>query len=33
LIAVAGFAQNELSITHEPNMLVVNGVKWDKEVA
>jgi molecular chaperone IbpA len=31
LIAVAGFAQNELSITHEPNMLVVNGVKWDNE--
>jgi molecular chaperone IbpA len=31
LIAVAGFAQNELSITHEPNMLVVNGVKSDNE--
>ena len=31
MIAVAGFAENELSITHEPNMLVVNGVKSDNE--
>ena len=31
VIAVAGFAENELSITHEPNMLVVNGVKSDNE--
>ncbi|MBZ9606134.1 Hsp20 family protein [Phyllobacterium chamaecytisi] len=29
--AVAGFAEDELSITHEPNMLVVNGAKSNGE--
>ncbi|MCG7506824.1 Hsp20 family protein [Mesorhizobium retamae] len=27
VIAVAGFGENELTITHEPNMLVINGAK------
>ena len=27
VIAVAGFAEDELSITHEPNMLVIDGAK------
>lgn len=27
VIAVAGFREDELTITHEPNMLVVNGAK------
>jgi molecular chaperone IbpA len=27
VIAVAGFAEGELSITHEPNLLVVSGAK------
>ncbi|MDK1384839.1 Hsp20 family protein [Sinorhizobium sp. 8-89] len=32
VIAVAGFAEDELTITHEANMLVVNGAKSeDKE--
>ncbi|RCW78625.1 Hsp20 family protein [Phyllobacterium bourgognense] len=31
VIAVAGFAEVELSITHEPNMLVVNGAKPNGE--
>jgi molecular chaperone IbpA len=31
IIAVAGFAQDELSITHEPNMLVVKGDKAGEE--
>ncbi|WP_265520084.1 Hsp20 family protein [Nitratireductor luteus] len=30
-IAVAGFSEDELTITHEPNMLVVNGAKSDNE--
>ncbi len=33
VIAVAGFAEDELSITHEPNMLVVNGAKANGEEA
>ena len=31
VIAVAGFAEDELSLTHEPNMLVVNGEKSNGE--
>lgn len=31
VIAVAGFGEDELSITHEPNLLVVNGAKADNE--
>ncbi|ATU91448.1 Hsp20 family protein [Phyllobacterium zundukense] len=31
IIAVAGFAQDDLSITHEPNMLVVKGDKSGEE--
>jgi molecular chaperone IbpA len=31
VIAVAGFAEDELSITHGPNMLVVNGAKSENE--
>lgn len=27
VIAVAGFEESELTITHEPNMLVINGAK------
>ena len=27
VMAVAGFAEDELSITHEPNLLVINGAK------
>jgi molecular chaperone IbpA len=27
VIAVAGFGEDELTITHEPNMLVINGAK------
>ncbi|WP_431323198.1 Hsp20 family protein [Rhizobium sp. YTU87027] len=30
-IAAAGFAEDELTITHEANMLVVNGVKSEDE--
>ncbi|KSV67599.1 Hsp20 family protein [Sinorhizobium sp. Sb3] len=30
-IAVAGFAEHELTITHESNMLVVNGAKSEDE--
>lgn len=30
-MAVAGFAQDELAITHEPNLLVVNGQKSDED--
>jgi molecular chaperone IbpA len=29
IIAVAGFAEDELSITHEPNLLVINGAKTE----
>jgi len=28
-LAVAGFAEDELSITHEPNLLVINGSKTE----
>lgn len=31
IIAVAGFGEDELSITNEPNLLVVKGVKSDSE--
>ncbi|WP_331375083.1 Hsp20 family protein [Sinorhizobium chiapasense] len=31
VIAVAGFAEDELTITHEANMLVVNGAKSEDE--
>jgi molecular chaperone IbpA len=31
VIAVAGFGEGELSITHEPNMLVVSGAKSENE--
>jgi molecular chaperone IbpA len=31
VIAVAGFGENELIITHEPNMLMVNGAKAENE--
>ena len=31
VIAVAGFAENELSITHERNMLTVNGAKSEND--
>jgi molecular chaperone IbpA len=31
VIAVAGFSEDELTITHEPNMLVINGAKADNE--
>ena len=31
VIAVAGFAEDELSITHEPNLLVVDGAKAANE--
>ena len=31
VIAVAGFGEDDLSITHEPNMLVINGVKAENE--
>ncbi|MBB3395387.1 MULTISPECIES: Hsp20 family protein [unclassified Rhizobium] len=31
VIAVAGFAEHELTITHEANMLVVNGAKSEDE--
>lgn len=29
IVAVAGFAEDELSITHEPNLLVINGAKTE----
>lgn len=32
VIAVPGFGENELTITHEPNMLVINGAKPETEV-
>jgi molecular chaperone IbpA len=32
VIAVPGFGENELTITHEPNMLVINGAKSETEV-
>jgi molecular chaperone IbpA len=31
VIAVAGFAEDELSITHEPNLLVIAGTKAENE--
>jgi len=31
VIAVAGFGQDELTITHEPNMLVINGTKAESQ--
>ncbi|RUM95230.1 Hsp20 family protein [Pseudaminobacter arsenicus] len=31
VIAVAGFGEDELTITHEPNMLMVNGAKAENE--
>ena len=31
VLAVAGFAANELSITHQPNLLVIEGAKADSE--
>jgi len=31
VIAVAGFGEEELTITHEPNMLMVNGAKAGNE--
>lgn len=31
VIAVSGFAEDELTITHEPNMLVVNGAKAEND--
>lgn len=31
VIAVAGFAEDELSITHERNLLIVNGAKSENE--
>ena len=31
LLAVAGFAEADLAVTHEPNMLVINGAKPDDE--
>lgn len=31
VIAVAGFGEDELTITHEPNMLMVNGAKAGNE--
>jgi molecular chaperone IbpA len=31
VIAVAGFGEGELSITHEPNMLVVSGAESENE--
>lgn len=31
VVAVAGFAENELSITHERNLLVIEGAKADGE--
>lgn len=31
VLALAGFSEDELSITHEPNILVINGVKSDTE--
>ena len=31
MLAVAGFAEDELSITHEPNLLVIDGVKTENE--
>jgi molecular chaperone IbpA len=30
-MAVAGFAENELSVTHEPNLLIVSGARSDHE--
>jgi molecular chaperone IbpA len=32
-MAVAGFSDNEITVTHEPNMLVVSGSKPDEENA
>ena len=31
VIAVAGFGEDELTITHEPNMLVINGAKAENQ--
>ena len=31
MLAVAGFAEADLAVTHEPNMLVINGAKPDDE--
>ena len=31
VVAVAGFSEDELTITHEPNKLVVNGAKSENE--
>jgi molecular chaperone IbpA len=31
VIAVAGFGEDELTITHEPNMLMVNGAKAENQ--
>ncbi|MDR6636229.1 molecular chaperone IbpA [Phyllobacterium sp. 1468] len=31
IIAVAGFAEDDLSLTHEPNMLIVNGGRSNGE--
>ncbi|MCA1443454.1 Hsp20 family protein [Ensifer sp. IC4062] len=33
VIAVAGFAEDDLTITHEANMLVVNGAKSEEDEA
>jgi len=32
-MAVAGFAEDELTITHEPNLLIVAGTKGDESAA
>ncbi|MER8373219.1 Hsp20 family protein [Mesorhizobium sp. M1406] len=31
VVAVAGFGEDELTITHEPNMLVIEGTKGENE--
>jgi len=31
VIAVAGFGQDDLAITHEPNMLVINGTRAESQ--
>ncbi|WP_095205395.1 Hsp20 family protein [Mesorhizobium carmichaelinearum] len=31
VVAVAGFGEDELSITHEPNLLVINGAKTEND--
>ncbi|MEI5680715.1 Hsp20 family protein [Mesorhizobium sp. CCNWLW179-1] len=31
ILAVAGFTEAELSITHEPNLLVINGAKTEND--